>query len=174
MEELLDGGAFAIHLEITEAPRYERQRNAAAVWNLSHDFSDEAKALGYLSCLDNIHSTNFPEERERLADDLLNQEFRERLLSEYRVFLDAYRENRELMRFHFHRPQAVLTRLEELSLPRREYHSDMAAVPTTGSRFITEDEIAASLAHGSSFEDGKNASMRFSRPRTRPGRALIF
>ena len=160
MEELLDGGTFATHLEVTEAPRYERQRIAAAVWNLSHDFSDEAKALGYLSCLDNIHSTNFPEETERLADELLNPEFRERLLAEYKVFLDAYRENRELMRFHFHRPQALLTRLEELSLPRKEYHSDMAAVPTTG-RFITEDEIAASLAHGSSFEGGKNRIYAF-------------
>ena len=160
MEELLDGGTFANHLEVTEAPRYERQRIAAAVWNLSHDFSDEAKALGYLSCLDNIHSTNFPEETERLADELLNPEFRERLLAEYKVFLDAYRENRELMRFHFHRPQALLTRLEELPLPRREYHSDMAAVPTTG-RFITEDEIAASLAHGSSFEGGKNRIYAF-------------
>ena len=160
MEELLDGGTFATHLEVTEAPRYERQRIAAAVWNLSHDFSDEAKALGYLSCLDNIHSTNFPEETERLADELLNPEFRERLLAEYKVFLDAYRENRELMRFHFHRPQALLTRLEELSLPRKEYHSDMAAVPTTG-RFITEDEIVASLAHGSSFEGGKNRIYAF-------------
>ena len=44
--------------------------------NLYHDFSDEAKSLGYLSCLGNIHSTNFPEETERLTDDLLNPEFR--------------------------------------------------------------------------------------------------
>ena len=154
VEELLDGGAFATNLEVTEAPRYERLGIAVAVWNLYHDFSDEARSLGYLSCLGNIHSTNFPEETERLTDDLLNPEFRERLLAEYRVFLDAYRENRELLRFHFHRPQALLTRMEDLSLPRKEYHSDMATVPEAG-RFITEDEIAASLANGSGFEDGK-------------------
>ena len=154
IEELLDSGKFATNLEVTEAPRYERLSISVAVWNLYHDFSDEAKALGYLSCLGNIHSTNFPEETERLTDDLLNPEFRERLLAEYRVFLDAYRENRELLRFHFHRPQELLTRLEDLSLPRKEYHSDMAAVPEI-SRFITEDEIADSLVHGSSFEGGK-------------------
>ena len=154
VEELLDGGTFATNLEVTEALRYERLGIAVAVWNLYHDFSDEAKSTGYLSCLGNIHSTNFPEETERLTDDLLNPEFRERLLAEYKVFLDAYRENRELLRFHFHRPQALLTRMEDLSLPRKEYHSDMAVVPKTG-RFITEDEIAASLANGSGFEDGK-------------------
>ena len=160
VEELLDGGAFAINIEVTEAPRYERLGIAVAVWNLYHDFSDEARSLGYLSCLGNIHSTNFPEETERLTDDLLNPEFREQLLAEYKVFLDSYRENRELLRFHFHRPQALLTRLEDLSLPRREYHSDMAAIPAT-DRFITEDEIAASLANGSSFEGGKTRIYEF-------------
>ena len=154
IEELLDSGTFATNLEVTEAPRYERLSIAVAVWNLYHDFSDEAKSLGYLSCLGNIHSTNFPEETERLTDDLLNPEFREQFLTEYKIFLDAYRENRELLRFHFHRPQVLLTRMEDLSLPRKEYHSDMAAVPEAG-RFITGDEIAASLANGSGFEGGK-------------------
>ena len=67
--------------------RYERLSISVAVWNLYHDFSDEARSLGYLSCLGNIHSTNFPEETERLTDDLLNPEFREQLLAEYKVFL---------------------------------------------------------------------------------------
>ena len=160
IESLLGGGAFATNLEVTEAPRYERLGIAVAVWNLYHDFSDEARSLGYLSCLGNIHSTNFPEETERLTDDLLNPAFRDRLLSEYKVFLDAYRENRELLRFHFHRPQALLTRMEDLSLPRKEHHSDMATVPATG-RFITEDEIAASLANGSGFEGGKTRIYEF-------------
>ena len=160
IEELLDGGAFATNLEVTEAPRYERLGIAVDVWNLYHDFSDEAKALGYLSCLGNIHSTSFPEETERLTDDLLNPAFRDRLLSEYKVFMDAYRENRALLRFHYHKSQALLTRLEDLSLPRKEFHSDMEAVPATG-RFITEDEIAASLANGSSFEGGKTRIYAF-------------
>ena len=159
-EELLDSGTFATNLEVAEAPRNERQRIAAEVWGLYHDLSDEAKSLGHLSCLSNIRSTNYPEETERLTDELANPAFRETLLLEYRVFDDAYRENRELLRFHYHRPQALLTRLEELSLPRKEYHSDMAALPETG-KFITEDEIADSLANGSSFEGGKNRIYAF-------------
>ena len=160
IEELLDGGAFATNLEVTEAPRYERLGIAVDVWNLYHDFSDEAKSLGYLSCLGNIHSTSFPEETERLTDDLLNPAFRDRLLSEYKVFMDAYRENRALLRFHYHKSQALLTRLEDLSLPRKEFRSDMEAIPETG-RFITEDEIAASLANGSGFEGGKTRIHEF-------------
>ena len=160
IEELLDGGAFATNLEVTEAPHYERLGIAVDVWNLYHDFSDEAKSLGYLSCLGNIHSTSFPEETERLTDDLLNPAFRDRLLSEYKVFMDSYRENRALLRFHYHKSQALLTRLEDLYLPRKEFRSDMEAIPETG-RFITEDEIAASLANGSSFEGGKTRIYAF-------------
>ena len=46
IEELLDGGAFATNLEVTEAPRYERLGIAVDVWNLYHDFSDEASRWG--------------------------------------------------------------------------------------------------------------------------------
>ena len=159
-EKLLDNGAFATNLEVTEAYRNERQRIAAEVWGLYHNLSDEAKSLGHLSCLSNIRSTNYPEETERLMDELSNPAFRETLLSEYKIFMDAYRESRELLRFHYHRPQALLTRLDELSLTRKEYHSDMAALPETG-KFITEDEIADSLANGSSFEGGKNRIYAF-------------
>ena len=159
-EKLLDSGTFATNLEVAEAPRNERQRIAAEVWGLYHDLSDEAKSLGHLSCLSNIRSTNYPEETERLTDELANPAFRETLLLEYRVFDDAYRENRELLRFHYHRPQVLLTQLEELSMPRKEYHCNMAALPETG-KFITEDEIADSLANGSSFEGGKNRIYAF-------------
>ena len=173
IEELLDGGTFATNLEVTEAPRYERLGIAVDVWNLYHDFSDEAKSLGYLSCLGNIHSTSFPEETERLTDDLLNPAFRDRLLSEYKVFMDAYHENRALLRFHYHRPQALLTRLEDLSLPRKEFRSDMTAAPATG-RFITEDEIAASLANGSSFEGGKTRIYAFFQTQHTPKESADF
>jgi hypothetical protein len=159
-EELLDSGTFATNLEVAEAPRNERQRIAAEVWGLYHDLSDEAKSLGHLSCLSNIRSTNYPEETERLTDELANSAFREILLTESRAFVDAYRENRELLRFHYHRPQVLLTQLEELSMPRKEYNSNMAALPETG-KFITEDEIADSLANGSSFEGGKNRIYAF-------------
>ena len=159
-EELLDSGTFATNLEVTEAPRNERHRIATEVWDICHDLSDEAKSQGYLSCLGNIRSTNYPEEMERLTDELSNPAFRETLLSEYKIFMDAYRENSELLRFHYHRSQALLTRLEELSLPRKEYHSDMATLPET-QKFITEDEIADSLANGSSFEGGKSRIYAF-------------
>ena len=77
--------------------------------------------------------------------------------------MDAYRENRALLRFHYHKSQTLLTRLEDLSLPRKEFRSDMAAIPATG-RFITEDEIAASLANGSSLDVYKRQALWWGSP----------
>ena len=45
-------------------------------------------------------------------------------------------------------------RLEELSLPLREYHTDMAMAPVV-RQFITDDEINESLSGGSGFSGGK-------------------
>ena len=68
--------------------------------------------------------------------------------------METYRENRDVMRFHYHHIAEIGSRLRDLDLPRREYTSDMAEVANVGM-FITEDEIDAVLTRGSSVEGGK-------------------
>ena len=68
--------------------------------------------------------------------------------------MEAYKEDRGVMRFHYHKPVEIWNALQDLDLPRREYTSDMAEVPKVGM-FITEDEIDATLTRGSSVEGGK-------------------
>lgn len=64
------------------------------------------------------------------------------------VFRNAYQSNRGLLRFHNHRTDDLLTRLEELLLPRRSYISGLSQLPEMEG-FITEDEINEVLAAGS-------------------------
>ena len=65
-------------------------------------------------------------------------DFLQKVSSEYADFLAAYSEDRDLMRFHYHKVPVIGKELADLSLSRREYQSDMAEVPDLG-RFITED-----------------------------------
>ena len=65
-----------------------------------------------------------------------------------------YREDRSLLRFHYHKPDKIEQGLRELNLPRREYRTEMAEIPAV-QRFITEDEIAATLTRGSNIEGSK-------------------
>lgn len=158
--QLLEQGEYATNVELAEAPGHERMELAQSLWYLYGDLSDEAKEQGYLSSLVDYRSGGFPDATARLSEALQDSAFQQALRDEFAAFSAAYSQDRSLMRFHFHKPQEIWTRLSELPLPRREYLSEMAEIPAVG-RFITEDEIAASLTHGSNFEGGKGRIYAF-------------
>ena len=158
--ELLESGQFASNAELAEAAGYERSLLATKFWNLYHDFSEEAREAGYLSCLSEIKGNGFPEETRRLTEQLSDPAFRQTLKEEYAAFWTAYQQNRDLLRFHYHRPREIWENLKDLDLPRRTFSSDLSQVPTV-QHFITEDEIDAAMTSGSSFAGGKGRIYAF-------------
>ncbi len=152
--ELMEQGQFATNVELAETDGYIRGELANSLLNLRQDFDEPAREQGYLPSLEPLRGGGYPEMREKLSDALAQPEFLSALTAEYAQFLDAYRENRDLLRFHYHRTDELLHRLRDLALPRREYATDMPQVPQAG-HFITEDEINATLARRSPFEGGK-------------------
>ena len=152
--QLLTQGEYATNVELAEAPGHERAELAQAVWYLRQDLSEKARAQGYLSCLSDMRGGGFPEETERLAERLRDPAFREVLMDDFAQLRSDYREDRSLLRFHYHKPDKIEQGLRELSLPRREYRTEMAEIPAV-QRFITEDEIAATLTRGSNIEGSK-------------------
>ena len=154
ISELMDSGAYASNVELAEAGQYERMQLAQALWYLKHDLSDEAREQGYLSCMDTLRGGGFPDETERLAERLTDSSFRDTLSGEFAQFYAAHEQDRSLLRFHYHKLENIWQSLRDLSLPRREYSSEMVAVPELG-RFITEDEIDHALDRGSGVEGGK-------------------
>ena len=154
ISQLMDSGAYASNVELAEAGQHERMQLAQALWYLKHDLSDEAREQGYLSCMDTLRGGGFPDETARLAEQLTNTDFRETLSGEFAQFYAAHEQDRSLLRFHYHKLDQIWQSLRDLSLPRREYSSEMTAVPELG-RFITEDEIDHALDRGSGVEGGK-------------------
>ena len=154
ISQLMDSGAYASNVELAEAGQHERMQLAQALWYLKHDLSDEAREQGYLSCMDTLRGGRFPDETERLAERLTDSSFRDTLSGEFAQFYAAHEQNRNLLRFHYHKLENIWQSLRDMSLPRREYSSEMAAVPELG-RFITEDEIDHALDRGSGVEGGK-------------------
>ena len=152
--QLLTQGEYAANVELAEAPGHERAELAQSIWYLRQDLSEKARAQGYLSCLSDMRGGGFPEETERLAGRLRDPAFREVLMDDFAQFRSDYREDRSLLRFHYHKPDKIEQGLRELSLPRREYRAEMAEIPAV-QRFITEDEIAATLTRGSNIEGSK-------------------
>ena len=154
ISQLMDSGAYASNVELAEAGQHERMQLAQALWYLKHDLSDEAREQGYLSCMDALRGGGFPDETERLAERLTDSSFRDTLSGEFAQFYAAHEQDRSLLRFHYHKLENIWQSLRDLSLPHREYSSEMAAVPEL-ARFITEDEIDHALDRGSGVEGGK-------------------
>ena len=152
--QLLEQGEYAANVELAEAPGHERTELAQSIWYLRQDLSEKARAQGYLSCLSDMRGGGFPEETARLAERLRDPAFREVLMDDFAQFRSDYREDRSLLRFHYYKPDKIEQGLRELSLPRREYRTEMAEIPAV-QRFITEDEIAATLTRGSNIEGSK-------------------
>ena len=152
--QLMEQGQFASNVEVIEAESYERTKLAEALWYHYGDISDEARAQGYMSTLADHRHGGFPDATARLYDELKDTAFCGTLVDELTAFSVAYEQDHSLMRFRLYNPQRVLNMLQDYSLPRREYASDMAEVPKLGM-FITEDEIDATLNRGSHVEGGK-------------------
>ena len=152
--QLLEQGEYATNVELAEAPGHERAELAQSVWYLRQDLSEKARAQGYLSCLSDMRGGGFPEETARLAERLRDPAFREVLMDDFAQLRSDCWEDRSLLRFHYHKPDKIEQSLRELSLPRREYRTEMAEIPAV-QRFITEDEIAATLTRGSNIEGSK-------------------
>ena len=158
--QLLAEGQFATNVELAEAAGYERSRLAEQLWYVYHDFSEEARDSGYLSCLSHIRGSGFPEETAWLAEQLRDPVFRQTLTDEYAAFWTAYQQDRALLRFHYHKPKEIWENLRDLSLPRTTFTSQSTEVPSV-KQFISEDEIDAAMTRGSGFEGGKGRVFTF-------------
>ena len=158
INELLDRGEFATNVELSEAYDYERDRISESLWYLYHDLSEEGKAQGYFDFIE--IGGGFPEETKRLSEALKNPEYLKDTIKEYSRFLAGYKENRGVLRFHYHKVDSLYQRLQELELTRKEYSTNLTELPKV-KPFITDDEVLATLSRGSGIDKGKERITKF-------------
>ncbi len=171
--QLLESGQYATNVDLEEAFGHERELISRALLDMYGDLSHDAREQGYLTCLKEYNKGGYPEATARLSEALKYPAFRQTLSDEYAVFWTAYTQERSLLRFHFHKPQELWNRLNDLSLPRREYSTNMAELPEA-KQFITEDEINEALSGGSHFSGGKGRIYDFFREQHTPKERADF
>lgn len=102
----------------------------------------------------------FPKETKRLSEALKNLEYLKETIKEYSRFLAGYKENRDVLRFHYHKVDSLYQKLQELDLPRKEYSTNLTEFPKV-KPFITDDEVLATLSRGSGIDKGKERITKF-------------
>lgn len=151
--QLLEEGSFASNVELAEAGGRVRSELAQSLLYLKHDLSEEATQVGYFSTMDDLPA-GYPDATAALAEKMEDNAFADTLRGEFLAFLNDYAENRELLRFHYHRMDELWQGVRDISAERRGY-PDGPAELAEPQGFITEDEISEALAGGSSVEGGK-------------------
>ena len=167
IRELLNLVRYMPQSELDRVEGYERQQRAAQLWYLRQDFAEGTADAGYLPTVNAIYGKNhgFPEESAAISDLLGHPEGLQNLRDELEQFVQAYRENRELLRFHFHRPQKLLEQLSDLQ--REPLHFTAAEGYAPQRRFfISGDEIDNLLRGGKRSTDYRLAVYSFYRNHT--------
>lgn len=158
INELLENGEFATNIELLEAQDYERDKVSESLCYLYHDLSEEGKAQGYFDFIE--RGGGFPKETGVLSEKLKNPDYLKNVISEYGRFLEAYREDRDILRFHYHKVDSLYQRLQELEITRKEYSTNLTELPKVKG-FITEDEVLATISRGSGFDQGKERITKY-------------
>ncbi|MDU6784328.1 MAG: SNF2-related protein [Finegoldia magna] len=159
INNLLDRGEFASNVEVIESATYEREKIAETLLYLKRDLSDETKDR-YLAILNDIKGRGFPDEKENLGKKLEDKNFINKLRKEYEVFLEEYKINPDILRFHHYKLSRIYNDINDLEIERKLYRSNLRDIAPIQS-FITQDEIDESLKRGSGFSDGKKRIYEF-------------
>ena len=157
--ELLEQGQFATNVELAECGTFEKRQLAEQLWYMSHDMSEKAIEVGHMSIVRSLRG-GFPEETEKLMVFLSEPESYQAIMRQVYAFRDACNADKGMMRFQMYHPNKLIRPLEEYTLPRREYVSEMAELPAAKG-FITEDEINEHLTGGSNFSGSKSRIYAF-------------
>ncbi len=157
--ELLEQGQFATNVELAECGTFEKRQLAEQLWYMSHDMREKAIEAGHMSIVRSLRG-GFPEETEKVMVFLSEPESYQAIMKQVYAFQDACNADKGMMRFQMYHPSKLIRPLEEYTLPRREYLSEMAELPAAKG-FITEDEINEHLTGGSNFSGSKGRIYAF-------------
>ena len=159
ISELLNAGQYAGEWELERAASTEHELLAQQIVYLYRDLAD-GQENNFFPSLGGIKSSLFPDVTERVATMLADHGQCETLIAEYRDFLAAYKSDRSVLRFHYHKTDEILASLESQLLPRVQFHADAEIIPSP-HQFITQDEIDKLLRDGGSTSGGKWRIFRY-------------
>ena len=157
--QLLEEGRYASNVELIEAIGNERAELAEKLWYLKGDLRDDVKE-DFLPILNEKQIASYPEKTDYLAKMLQDKDFRANLKAEYTEFIEEYKENPDVLRFHYHKLNDISNRLDDLELLRKEFTTNLTELSKVQG-FITEDEIDENLRGGSGVSGGKKRIYEF-------------
>ncbi|AFA47944.1 DEAD/DEAH box helicase family protein [Acetobacterium woodii] len=152
--ELLTSGLYTSQEQLDKVDGFERKELANKLWYLHQDRSGE------FFMEDEIFQDGFPDSTERIAKLINDLEKLDKIITGLDGFAHKYKQDRSILRFHFHKPDELLKRLHDLKRERRDYRANGFDYQEP-AMFITQDEVDAVLGSGSSMSGGKQRIVNY-------------
>lgn len=151
INDLLENGEYCSQDIIDSAAEREIKDIADRLWYLHQDTDKEVYQY---FIPEEMFNGGFPDSTERIRNALHDKDTLQSYIDGLTQLVNDYEQNRDILRFHFHRPKELLYRLKDLQLERRQFTTKPDFI-FKRTYFISEREKDALLGYGSGFSDGK-------------------
>ncbi len=157
IETLLAEGAYLSQTELEKAKAFEfsdvSQRLLYLYGDIDQENEENRKYLPIIRGIRNI-SGGYPVWEQELPKLLAEKSSAQAIYEEFKIFSQDYAQNRDILRFHYHRVGDLERDLELLTLPKREFTAQQD-FQRQCQKFISENEVEKVLSGGSSISGGK-------------------
>ncbi|WP_322198832.1 DUF7007 domain-containing protein [Acutalibacter intestini] len=138
---LLDEGRYASQSMLYRAWPFEKNRVAEALQYLHRDIDEKYKDI-YLPTLTAALSGTFgyPDVVDKTKEVLEQPEQLKSVIDDFALFQRDYAHNRDILRFHFHRPDEIMQGLQDLQCAPLKFTASPDYAPVERF-FISQDEI---------------------------------
>lgn len=148
ISQLLENGEYTSQDIIDSAEDYEKDRIAAGLWYLHQDVTVE------FFIPSEIFKGAFPEGKARIKENLSDKDVLQNYIDGLTAFIEQYKVNKNILRFHFHNLDGLLSQLKDLQTERLQFNTK-SNFSFTPKYFITEDEKENLFNRGSNFSGQK-------------------
>ena len=153
VKQLLDQGEYAPQ-SVLDAARDNAVKEHAQV--LAYMHGDMAEGVAEIVFgEENDFGYVYPEKTDKIEKLITQPEYLDELNERLEGLAEAYETDPSVMRFHMYRPDKVLARFQKFAKEAIPYQAREGFQWKEQEIFITQDEIDAYLARGSSYSDGR-------------------
>ena len=159
IHQLLRQGEYAPQVVLDAARLNAFEEHATVLAYMKHDMAEGVAEIVFGDT--EIFHHGFPDTVKNLSELLAQPEY----LSEINERLEgaalAYAEDKDIMRFHFYRPDKVSAQFKKFAKEAVPFGARDGFAWEEHPLFITQDEIDSFLARGGSYSDGRLSTYAF-------------
>ena len=159
IHQLLRQGEYAPQVVLDAARENALKEHADALIYMERDMADGIAELVFEDT-EVFHNT-FPTVTEKVCALLEQPGYLADLNERLEALAEYYQEDKEIMRFHFYRPDKVLEQFQKFAKEAVPYQAREEFAWEEHPIFITQDEIDAFLVGGGSYRDGRLSTYAF-------------